>query len=394
MTKRNKLMIPGPVDVWDDTLAEAGKPITPHYGDEWIKLYWETIELIKRVYQTKNDIYMFVSSGSGALDAALGSMFYTGEKVALINNGPFAHRTHQILNGYGIETVSIDSEWGKAADVDKARATLKAHGDIAGLAVVANDTGTAVKNPVKELAALAHEFDIPIYVDAVSAMGGYNLPVDEWDLDVVGTSSNKCLESLPGVGILSISPRAWKLIDAKKHDRHHGWYFNLSAWKDDYVNDPVWGAWHPYPITMNCSIILALRASLKRILEEETLEGHFARFAWAQQMVRKGLSQIGFKMVAIEEDASPTVTSIWKRDDMDIKEFMSFMEQEHGFMLAGASGSLAGKGFRISHMGKASTKEYLIPCLLGIEDFLRTVKGVAIPVGASLVGLSQSKPWY
>lgn len=394
MAKRTKLMIPGPVDVWDETLDEAGKPITPHYGDEWIRLYWDTIGLIKRLYQTKNDIYIFVSSGSGALEAALSSTFRTGEKVALVDNGPFAGRTRAILKGCGIQMVAVQSEWGKAADVDKMRATLKEHGDIAGLAVVANDTGTAIRNPVKELAALAHEYDIPIYVDAISGMGGYHLPVDEWDLDLVITSSNKCLESLPGVGILSVSPRAWKLIDAKKEDRNHGWYFNLSVWKDEYVNDPVWGAWHPYPITMNCSTILALRTSLKRILDEETLEGHFGRFAWAQQMVRKGLGNIGFRMIATEQDASPTVTAIWKQDDMEVKEFLAFMEKEHGFMLADASGALAGKGFRISHMGKASTKEYLIPCLLGIEDFVRTEKGVDIPVGASLIGLGQGKPWY
>jgi aspartate aminotransferase-like enzyme len=79
---------------------------------------------------------------------------------------------------------------------------------------------------------------------------------------------------------------------------------------------------------------------------------------------------------------------------MEVDEFVEFMDQEHGFMMAGATGQLAGKVFRISHMGKASTKEYLIPCLLGIEDYLRTKKGVDIPVGASLIGLAEGRPWY
>lgn len=394
MAQRSKLMIPGPVDLWDDTLDTMGKPIIPHYGDEWIELFWDTIGLLKKLYQTENDVYMLVSSGSGAIDACLGSMFYTGEKIALVCNGPFANRTIEILNGYGIQVMRVESEWGKAADVDKMRETLKNDPDIAGVAVVANETGTGIKNPVKELSKLAHAHDLPIFVDAVSGMGGYSIPVDEWELDAVCTSSNKCLESTAGVGILSLSSRAWELIDAKKHDRHHGWYTNLSAWKDDYVNDPWWGPWHPYPITMNTSVILALRTSLKRILEEETLEGHFARFAWAQHVVRTGLRNIGFEMLAVEEDASPTVTAIWKRDDMEVAEMIEYMGNVHGFMMAGATGDLAGKVFRISHMGKASTKEYLVPCLLGIEDFLRTAKGADIPVGASLIGLADSKPWY
>ena len=393
MAKRNKLMIPGPVDVWDDTLEAMGRHITPHYGDEWIRLYWETLDLIKRVYQTKNDIYILSSSGSGAMDACLGSMFYTGEKIALVCNGPFANRLIEIGKGYAFEVIQVESEWGRAADVDKMRDVLKRHKDIACVAVVANETGTGVKNPVKELSALAHEHDIPIFVDAVSALGGYNLPVDEWELDVVCTVPNKCLETPPGVGLLSLSPRAWKLIDAKKDDRHHGWYTNLSAWKE-YVDSPIWGPWHPYPITMACNNILALRASLKRILDEETLEGHWARYAWAQRVVRAGMRNIGCELVAVEEDASPTVTSVWKRDDMEVKEYVDYMEKVHGYMMAGATGALAGKVFRISHMGKASTKEYLFPCLLGIEDFLRSKKGIDIPVGASLVGLAGNTPWY
>jgi len=393
MAQRMRLMIPGPVDVWEDTLDVMGQPIIPHYGDEWIRLYWETIELVKKAFQTQNDVYILVSSGSGAIDACLGSMYYSGEKVALVSNGPFANRTLEILRGYGIEAVCIEGEWGKSADVDAVAQVLASEPDIAGLAVVANETGTGVINPVKELATLAHAHDIPIFVDAVSAMGGYDLPVDDWGLDAVVTSANKCLESPPGVGLISLSERAWKLIDAKKDDRHHGWYTNLSIWKE-YVEDPHWGPWHPYPVTMATNVILALRASLKRIIEQETLEGHWARFAWAQRLVRAGLKNIGFKPVAVEEDASPTVTSFWKRDDMEVSDLVEFMGKEHGFMMAGATGDLAGRVFRVSHMGKASTKEYLIPCLLGIEDFLRTAKGVDVPMGASLAGLGDSRPWY
>ena len=226
---------------------------------------------------------------------------------------------------------------------------------------------------------------IPILVDAVSALGGYDLPVDEWELDLVCTSSNKALEIPPGLGIISVSERAWAQIDAKSAKSSRGWYYNLSTWKP--FRDVSPGS-RVSPATTATSLVVALRASLKRILEEETLEGHWKRYAWAQRIVRSGLRNIGFEMLAADADASPTVTAFWKRDDMDGgQELQEYMNTYHGYMLAGGLGQLSGKIVRLGHMGKASTSDYLIPCLLGIEEFVRKVKGIDLPMGASLTGL-------
>jgi aspartate aminotransferase-like enzyme len=222
-------------------------------------------------------------------------------------------------------------------------------------------------------------------VDAVSALGGYNLPVDEWGLDLVCTSSNKALEIPPGLGIVSVSERAWAQIDAKATQSSRGRYYNLSTWKPYRDLSP--GA-RVSPATTATSLVVALRASLKRILEEETLEGHWSRYAWAQRVARAGLRNIGFAMLVSDADASPTVTAFWKRDDMaNGQELQEYMATRHGYMLAGGLGKLSGQIVRLGHMGKSSTSEYLIPCLLGIEEFLRRSKGVDLPTGASLVGL-------
>lgn len=384
--QRRKLMIPGPVDVFDDTLSAMGQPVIPHYGDQWIELYWETIGLIKRLFQTENDVFILTSSGSGALDAGFGSLLYTGEKALIVYNGVFGWRLQEVVEGYGIVPVIVNFPWGEPADPQVIRERLKKDDDIRCVAVVANETSTGVVNPVKELVEVAHEANIPILVDAISAMGGYDLPVDAWDIDICCTVANKCLETPPALGLISVSQRAWEIIQAKAGDRHHGWYLNLSVWRQ-YVEDPDWGKWHPYPVTMATSNILALRASLKRIVEEETLPGHFARLQKARDVTRKSLRALGFKMVADDAYASPTVTSVYKRDEMTVDEFIQFMDRKHGIMVAGAVRDLAGKVFRISHMGRASTTEYLMPFLFGVEDFLR-YKGVDVPVGASMVGFS------
>ncbi len=388
MPKRNKLMIPGPVPVWDETLDALSEQVLPHYNEDWFPIHAETIRLLQQVFQTKNDILIATAPGSGAVELCVASLFSHGEKVAVVSNGPFANRMIEIMQAYRCEVIPIAVEWGKAVDAEQVRRVLEKERNLAGVAVVANETGTGVRNPVQALAALAHEYDLPVLVDAISGMGGYNLPVDAWGIDLLCTSSNKALEIPPGLGIVSVNQRAWDLIEAKKATAQRGWYYNLSTWKHYQEARP--GA-PVSPTTMSTSLIVALRASLKRIVEGETLLGHWARYAWAQQLVRSGLRNIGFEMLVRDEDASPTVTAVCKRDDMEHEqEVRDFLAAKHGYTVSGTWGELAGQAFRVSHMGQSCSPEYLLPFLLGIEDFVRSVKEVDVPVGASLVGLEKS----
>jgi aspartate aminotransferase-like enzyme len=262
---------------------------------------------------------------------------------------------------------------------------------VAGIAVVANETSTGVRNQVKELAEMAHERDLPIFVDAISGMGGYSIPVDEWGLDIVCTSSNKALETPPGLAILSVSERAWNVIEAKKDKGKRGWYYNLHTWKKYQGTRAMF----PFPTTMAASLILGLRTSLKRMIEVETLAGHWGRCAWAQRVTRAGLRNIGFEMLVDEKDASFTITTVIKRPDMaNASEVRDFMLAEHNFLFSTSFGPLADKVLRFGHIGKASSQEYLIPAMLGFEDFVRRCKGVDVPVGASLVGLADESVWY
>lgn len=403
MKTHKKLMIPGPVDIFDETLDTLAEQVLPHYGGDWSPIYWATIEMLQQVFQTKNDIAIFTSPGSGAVETSVASLFARGEKVAAVSNGPFANRKIEIMRHFGIEVIEVTSAWGAPVDLDKMRATLRSHSDVAGITVVANETGTGVRNPVQQLAQLAHEHDLPILVDAVSGMGGYHLPVDEWELDLVCTSSNKALEVPPGLGIISVGPRAWDLIEAKKERSYRGWYYNLSTWKayrdagqkSSFSSMRNVGAARsalapiPSPTTQATGLIAALHTSLKRIIDGETLQGHWARYAWAQKVTRQGLRNIGFEMLVADEHASFTITTVRKRADMENEqELREFLAQKHGYFVSGAGGPLAGNVMRIGHMGKASTPDYLFPFLLGIEDYVRSVKEVDIPVGSSLVGLA------
>ena len=382
MAQQPKLMIPGPVDVWDETLEALGQKVRSPFTAEWQPIYEETLQLLKHIFQTTNDLFILTSAGSGAVETGIASLFSRGEKVLTVSNGAFALRAIEILRAYDCDVVEVENEWGCAADLDQVEAALNANRDVAGIVVVANETSTGVRNQAKELAAMAHARDIPILVDAISGMGGYDLPVDKWELDILCTSSNKALETPPGLGFVSVSERAWEVIDRKAADGGRGWYYNLSNWKQ-YREQGRYA-----PTTMATSMIMGLRASLKRIIEVETLEGHWARYAWAQKAVRTGLRNIGFEMLAPDDVASFTVTTVCKHPSMaHEQEVRDYLAAKHNFTVSGTMRKTEGKAFRVSHMGRSSSKEYLIPFLLGIEEFLREEKGIDVPLGASLVGL-------
>jgi alanine-glyoxylate transaminase / serine-glyoxylate transaminase / serine-pyruvate transaminase len=382
MMEKLRLMIPGPVDIFDETLDVMGKKIMPHLNEQFFEIYWETMDLLKIVFNTEHDIYMSTTSGSGMMDAAIGSMLYTGEKVLVIDTGPFTKRIVEIMHGYGLQVETQSFPIGYPADPDDVKKYLQEKSDFDLVVVVGNETGSGVVNPLRELGEVSHMFGLPLFVDGISMVGGMEFQFDEWDIDICCAVANKGMEAPPGLGIVAVSPRAWEVIDAKKDDRHHGWYNNLSMWKW-YRYESEWRA---YATTQATSNIRALHASLKNIIEVETLENHFARYLRAQKIVRKGLANLDFQMVAKDEWASPTVTIVWKPEEIDLREFLNFMRDKHRFLLTGGVWGLEEQTFRIGHMGLQSTDEYLIPFLLGVEDYMR-IKGRNIPVGSSLIAL-------
>ena len=387
---RPKLLLPGPIDIWEETLQALSEQVLPHYGEDFGPIYEETISMLRTIFQTRNDVIIMTAPGSGALDAGLCSLFQPGEQVAVVTNGPFANRLVEILSAFRSEVIAVDAPWGEPGDPDKMRDALERHPGVAGLVVVANDTGTGVRNPLEAYAGLAREFDLPFFVDGVSALGGYDIPVDELGIDVAVTSSNKALETAPGLGILAVSDRAWEIIRAKD-STHRGWYYDLAVWKRASESSGE----HPYPTTQSSSVIVSLHASLKRIMHKETLEGHWARYAWAQAVVRAGLRAVGCTPIVADEAASYTMTTFRVHPDVsEAAELRTYLLRNHGFLAAQAMGEFARDSLRVGHMGKAGSREYIEPFLLGLEDFFRSVMRHDLAPGCSLEGLRRSETSY
>jgi len=217
--KHYKLLIPGPVDAEDVVRAEMAKPVSPHYGAEWVEFYNQTVDYLKQVFQTENDLFLLVGPGTAALDMAFGSLLAPGEKALILSNGFFGDRLVSISQACGIEAALLSFPLGQVIDPQRVQEHLRSESDVRALALVHHETSTGVLNPLAEIAAAARERGVPIILDAVSSLGGVPLPVDELGIDLCITVANKCLAAPPGIAPISVSPRAWEGIDRNKATR-------------------------------------------------------------------------------------------------------------------------------------------------------------------------------
>jgi alanine-glyoxylate transaminase/serine-glyoxylate transaminase/serine-pyruvate transaminase len=381
VTKPYKLFIPGPVSVDDDVLEALSRPVMRHYGPEWMDVYNETTSLLKQVFQTRNDVFMVPGPGTAGLEMAIGSLLDTGQKVIVCHNGFFGERLATVAECNGLNVVHVSAPSGLPIVPDDLVQALREHPDAQVVVVVHHETTTTVMNPVRELAQAVREAGRVLVVDAVSSLGGVDVPVDAWGLDVCATAVNKCLECPPGLALVSVSPRAWEMVN-RHTATNHGWYLNLKTWRK-YADE--WGSWHPSPVTLPTNNIIALRASLRKIMTVGLPE-HFAKHARASRAVRAGLSNMGFPLFVPDEFASPLVTALKPRPEFSAHDLQAWLAQERGLYIGGGIGELAGQILRIGHIGKAASREYVMDLLFAIEEFLR-FKGIDTPVGASLIGL-------
>lgn len=360
------LMIPGPVDAEDDVLEAMSHQVLPHYGRSWLKIYDEAVEGLRQIFGTRGDLFLMPGPGTAGLDAALGSLTRTGEKVLVAHNGFFGQRLAAVARAYGLEVREVQAPLEEPLDPGAIERGLAGEPDIQAVVVVHLETSTGVLNPLQEVAAVTNRAGVPLIVDAVSSLGGVPLQVDDWGLDICVSVINKCLACPPGVAPLTVSERAWAQIE-HKGARAHGWYLDLGVWKQ-YARD--WGDWHPYPTSLPTNNILALVTSLRRIMGQG-LEAYYRHHARAAAQVRRALNEWGFRSFAPEAYTSPLITAVHGPPGIDVEDLRRYLMAEWQVMLSGGLQELRGKIMRVGHIGKAASDEYVQRLLEGIETYLR-----------------------
>jgi len=363
-----RLMIPGPAEVSRSVLAELGGPIRAHYGTEWTAIHNETLGLLKQVMCTENQVFLLPGSGTAANETAIASLLRQGDKVVIGINGMFGDRLAELARAYETEIVEVRAEPGTPLTPGAFAETLRRHPDAALVAVVHLETSTGILNPVREIAQVARSVGIPVMLDAVSSLGGTELPVDEWGIDVCASASQKCLSAPPGLAMLSVAPAVWPQIE-RPHAR--GWYLNLNVWRR-YAID--WADWHPFPVTMPTNVVMALREGLRQLVGVG-LQQRLARYRSLAQRLRTGLVELGMPLVVPDEFSAPVLTAAWVPDGTTSTEIVSYVMTKHGIQITRGFGPLRDRVCRIGHMGTEVDEALIDALLAALENFLRDRRG-------------------
>jgi aspartate aminotransferase-like enzyme len=347
---REILLIPGPVSVEPEVLEALSRPVRAHYGADWAQFYRRLTGALGRLFQTESDVLLLFGPGTAAIEACLASTLARGDEVAVVANGLFGERMVDVAAAVGLEVhlVTSEQEFGPVGR-ENLEEVLRRHPRVRALGVVHHETSLGLINPVQELCEVAGRRDLLTVVDAVSSLGGMDLDVDQWGIDLCVSVANKCLGGPVGVAPVAVSPRAWEAVDDGR-PKAAGWYLNLSTWR---VFGEMWRGWHPHPTTMPTNVLEALDSAVRSVLSTG-IEQHKARQAATASRVRGGLRELEFEMLVADENASPVCTAVWGRPGMDVDDYLRWLRREHGLRLGGGVGGLQGRIFRVGHMGRAA----------------------------------------
>ena len=335
-----ELRIPGPTPCPPEVLQAMTKQMINHRGEEFQGMLTDVTDKLKQLFQTKNDLYLLTGSGTGGLEAAVVNTLSPGDSILSVSIGVFGDRFAAIAEEFGADVNRLAFEWGKAADPDEVRKALQADPKIKAVLVTHNETSTGVTNDLASLCSVIREFDKLIIIDAISSLGSINLPVDEWQCDIVVTGSQKGWMVPPGLAMVSISEKAWKAHAEAKMPRFY-WDFTRAKSYLERKQTP----WTPA-----VTVVYGLYVSLDMMLKEG-LQNIVARHARVGAASREGIKSLGLPLFAEEAHASNTVTSVAGSNGLDVKKMLTIMREEHKVILGGGQQKLDGKIFRIGHLG-------------------------------------------
>ena len=335
-----QLRVPGPTPCPPQSLEAMGRQMINHRGGEFAKILNSSTDKLKQIFQTKGDVFVLTGSGTGGLEAAIVNTLSPGDKILSISNGVFSERFADIAEQYGAKVNRLNFEWGKAIDTEAVDKALTADGDIKAVLATHNETSTGMTNDLAEISAIVNKFDKLLLVDAISSLGCVNLPTDDWGCDVVVTGSQKGWMVPPGLAMVSVSEKAWQAHAQAKMPRYY-WDFGKAR---DYLKTGQ------TPWTPAISIFYALDVTLDLMLNEG-IANIFARHARVAQVVRDGVKSLGLSLFPEEAYVSNTVTAVKVPDNIDVPKLIKVLREEHDVIIAGGQRQLAGKIFRIGHLG-------------------------------------------
>ncbi len=337
--RKNYLLTPGPTPLPPQVSEAMARPIIHHRTPQFQAVLKEATVGLKYVYQTKGDVFILASSGTGVMEAGVVNLLSGGDTAITIQGGKFGERWTEICKSYSINTDIIDVEWGKAVQPREIEKRLKKNPKIKAVFTTLCETSTGVVNDIAVIGKAVKDTNAVLVVDAISGLGAIDLQTDAWFCDVVVSGSQKGLMLPPGLGFISVSPKAWKLVEDSRCPKY---YFDLKAAKKALDKTDT-------PFTPAITLIIALCESLKMI-KQDGLENVFLRHKKMADATRAAMKALGLELFA-PLAASDVVTAVKVPQGIDGEKMVKTMRDTYGVTIAGGQAELKGKVFRIAHMG-------------------------------------------
>lgn len=347
--KKNYLLTPGPTPLPPEICEALSRPIIHHRTPQFQQVLKEAHEGLKYVFQTVNDVFILTSSGTGAMEAAVINLLSPGDTVITLEAGKFGERWTEICKAYGINCEVIKAEWGTAVDPKAIEARIKGSKvKIKAVFATLCETSTGVATDLKSIGQITNDAGVCLVVDAISGLGAIELKTDEWHCDVVVSGSQKGLMLPPGLAFISLSVRAWDLVNVSKCPK---FYFDLKGAKKAYASTDT-------PWTPAIGIVIALNEALK-MMKAEGLANVFARHHRLAEAAREAVKTLGLALFA-PNAYSDVVTAVKVPEGLDGEKLVKSMRDTHGVTIAGGQSEMKGKIFRIAHMGYMSEWDIII----------------------------------
>ena len=368
MNDKLMLMIPGPTPVPEVALLALAKHPIGHRTSEFSNILAEVTENLKWLHQTQSDVLMLNVSGTGAVEAGIINFLSPGDRILVGSNGKFGERWVEVGQAYGLNVEEVKVEWGKPLDpvvfAEKLQADTQKQ--IKAVIITHSETSTGVLNDLESINRHVKEHgEALIIVDAVTSLGAFNLPVDDWGLDIVASGSQKGYMIPPGLGFVSVSPKAWEAYKTAKLPKY---YLDLGKYRKATAKNTT-------PFTPPVNLIVALHSTL-RIMKEEGLESIFARHERLKNATRAAIKGLNLPLLAADNSASPAITAVAPQG-IEPDKIRSLIKKRFDIALAGGQDHLSNKIFRIGHLGFVSDRD-ILSCIaslevtlteLGYEDF-------------------------
>jgi aspartate aminotransferase-like enzyme len=360
MKDKLMLMIPGPTPVPEAALLALAKHPIGHRTSEFSNILAEVNENLKWLHQTQSDVLTLNVSGTGAVEAAIINFLSPGDRILVGSNGKFGERWVEVGEAYGLNVEAITAEWGKPLDPALFAEKLAADApkQIKAVIITHSETSTGVLNDLETINShvKAHG-EALIIVDAVTSLGAFNLPVDTWGLDVVASGSQKGYMIPPGLGFVSVSPKAWEAYKTAKLPKY---YLDLGKYRKATAKNTT-------PFTPPVNLIVALHTTL-RIMKEEGLESIFSRHERHKNATRVAITGLNLPLFAPDGFASPAITAV-APEGIESDKIRSLIKKRFDIDLAGGQDHLKNKIFRIGHLGFVSDRD-ILSCIASLEVVL------------------------